>query len=146
MEIIEVIPTISNGVAYASGDQIGGLLTFSGFKFKTALIQEIKLIDIIKQNAAIDILFFNEIVTLAADNAAFVLSAGNMKKVASKASFSSYTDLGANGSISFVQNLNIPISLQGSELFYGALISRGTPTYTSTTGLIVQATLIEYEQ
>lgn len=145
MKLFQVTPTI-NTAPYASGDQVGGLISFGEFNAKTGIIQAASILDLDKQNAALDLIFFKSSVTLAANNDVFVLSAADeLHILPGYLSFTTYKDLGANGSISAQQAIGIPVPLMDATgILYGALISRGTPTYTSASRLTVTIGVVEY--
>lgn len=150
-----VTPVIQ-AAAYGAGDQLGPASTkladvVSAPQGVTRLVG-IKVIDKAKQKSGIDILFFNSLPTNAtADNAALDIADAEMAAkyvgVAAVAT-GDYKDL-ANSSIACVSPIQpIPMraaqntaSPDGRSLWF-TLCNRGTPTYTSTSDLIL---VLEFE-
>jgi hypothetical protein len=132
-------PVVSTSPAYASGDAIGGLMTFdlSGFKPTTGLLlQAATLYDKAKQSALIDCILFdsNPSSTTFTDNAALAVNAADLGKIIGVVQLSSYAAFSAN-SVAYAAGIAVPI--QGlpnvaSPSLYASLVSRGTPTYAST--------------
>lgn len=137
---IEVVPTISTS-AYASGDQIGGLMTLTGAVLgsgRNAILQSIVVSDSSKQNAAIDILFFSASVSVAGDNSAAAISGADMAAYYLghvSIAAAQYTSLSAT---SGATDKNTGLALQtpaNSRAIYALAVARGTPTYASTSAL-----------
>lgn len=147
-------PTITSGSAYASGDLIGGKLTFSN-----AVLSSIRHADIVgavlrdssKQSADIDLVIFSAdpSATTFTNDAALAVHADDLGKVVAVVKFRStdYVAFSAN-SVGIVDNLAKKARTTGttnpSNVFdnlFGALVSRGTPTYTSTSALTVGITI-----
>lgn len=147
---INVTPTISTSPAYASGDQIGGIMTLtdmirqnSVLGYGTSELVEITILDASKQNAAMSVYFFNKSPTVTSvDNGAFAMTYANMQSsllgVATIGASGTYSDLSATSACT-TANLNIPLKVLSSESnptnLYAIAVSRGTPTYTTTTAL-----------
>ncbi len=148
---LEAVCTVATG-AYASGQFMGLIgsgvgqasnpLTFSlpwppGTEF---LIQSVQLIDLSKQSAAIDVVFFNAFPgsTTFTDSATFAPAAVDLSKIITVANITSYDSFSAN-SVGKVNNLAKPSISQGQyaagqdSKIYAALVSRGTPTYSTAT-------------
>jgi hypothetical protein len=149
-------PTISNGSIYASGDVVGAALTFtnaalaSGRAFQ---IVESNIRDLGRQAAALELWLFKVSPTLVnADNGVFEITDGyfgtalpfavfdfataNYHSTAANVSFCKGT---LNGGPSVVAGVT-----SGSANIFGALVSRGTPTYTSTSDLVVTLTITQF--
>lgn len=152
MQLVQVVtatPTITSGSAYASGNQLGGLLTLSGVNnggsAGCALI-DVVVTDKAGQSAALDVLLFDASVTVGSDKAAVAISAadltahclGNLKVTAAM-----YSSAGTP-SVATFNGSNMPLLLKpaagqtGTGTLYAVLVSRGTPTYTSTSDLTVK--------
>lgn len=125
--------------AYASGDLIGGLQSIKAVDDRTiersGLIQDIGLSDKAKQDAVIDVVFFNANPsnTTFTDNAALTVDDADITKIIGFAQVTSYTDFAAS-SFGYAGNVAMPYKIDNDDgLLYFALISRGTPTYAATT-------------
>jgi hypothetical protein len=146
---LSVTPTISNGAVYASGDVIGGLQTISNAVRKaggSGTILSIVVIDKTQaQRAAMDILFFDRSVTVAADNAAVATSDADMANCLGIVSIGPYNTAFPGtplNSLSTLLNVGLPIVCNGADLF-AVVVSRGTPTYTSTSDLEFKYTILQ---
>lgn len=150
---ISVTPTVSNAVAYASGDLIGGKLTFTGaIKTSTGSGQVLSVLitDKNKQAEDLELILFssNPSSTTFTDNGAFDVHASDLAKVVAVIGLGSTSRFAytVNGLV-YLGNLLIPVkALSGSSpgnTLYGALVSRGTPTYTSTSAITVQITVLQ---
>lgn len=147
VKYISVTPTVSNGVAYAAGDLIGGKMTFTGaVKSSTGSGQllSVRITDRNKQAADVELVLFssNPSSTTFTDNGAFDIATADLSKVVAVIGMGStarfaYTTPG----VIYLGNLLIPVrALSGASpgnTLYGALVSRGTPTYTSTSAITV---------
>jgi len=145
---ISVTPTIST-TAYTSGDVVGGLQTISNaarISGGSGIIQSIIVVDKTQaQRAAMDILFFDRSVTVAADNAAVATSDGDMANILGVVSIGPYNTAWPGtplNSVSTLLNVGLPFVLNGTDL-YAVAVVRGTPTYTSTSDLIFIYTILQ---
>ena len=141
-----VTPVVATGGAYSAGDNIGGKLTFQGggkaAQYKIASIRGIYIIDVIAQDAAIDVVIFDEdpAATTFTDQAPLNIATVDIPKIIHIENLDFYDALGSS---SIVGRVSIDVSVAPSDRLYVALISRGTPTYTSVSDLTV--TLITEE-
>lgn len=162
---ISVTPVISTSI-YASGDQIGGIMTLtdvirnqsipntvsgSDLGWGWSEICEVTVLDSDKQDVAFDIWLFNQSPTVTStDNAAFAMTAANMKLQcigvikgigANSSGDSNYSDAAAV-STSSNPNINkpvqVPFSATNKTNIYAIAVVRGTPTYTTTSSLQFQ--------
>lgn len=131
---LSVTPTIST-TAYASGDVLGGQMTFSNavrVSGGSGVIQSILVLDRSQaQRAAIDLLFFDRSVTVAADNAAIAMSDADMANCLGLVTIGPYNTAWPGtplNSIATLPNIGLPIVCNGTDLFAAAVV-RGTPTY-----------------
>lgn len=126
---------------YASGDQIGVLMTVPVLDptFGARLVT-VSVMDKSKQKSALDLYFFDRSVTVAADQAAasfsdadavFTLGVVNILAV-------DYDDNAANSvaTVNLSPSLPLTANNRGRNTFM-AVVSRGTPTYTGATDLVV---------
>lgn len=144
--VISVTPTIST-TAYASGDQVGGIMTLSdAIRYDSVVgkgfseIVSVTILDGSKQNAAMDIWFFHTSPTVTSvDNGAFAMTYANlaaqavgMVQVGLSGTYSS----AAAVSVCSTCNLNLPAeSAANSSKLYAIAVVRGTPTYATTSSL-----------
>lgn len=132
-------PTVSSGSAYAVKDAIGALLTFAGVArtgFLSGVLETVTIVDKGQQMKALDLVLFSASLTAPTDNAIFdptdaeLLTCIGVVKIAA----GDYFDFNDN-SVASVR-LNHPYVLAGTPM-YGVLVARDTPTYTSTTDIVV---------
>jgi len=136
---ISQTPTISNGAVYAAKDVIGGLLTFANAAragILSGVIEAVTIVDKGQQMAAIDLVLFNATLTPAADNAIFAPSDSDLVTSVGVIPIATtdWKDFSTNSLATVKPDHKYVIA--GTSLF-GVLVSRGTPTYTSTTDLVV---------
>jgi hypothetical protein len=111
--------------AYASGDQLGTILTFTNAVRQTGttgVIQSATLLDQSQVIGAVDLFLFTQSVTLAADNAAASFSDADMLNCLGIISFPAPTAVAAVNSISTVVS-GLGITCAATSLF-GALVTR----------------------
>jgi len=144
--IIEVTPTIQ-AAAYAANDQLGELMTLSGgVRFSEAssgsLLKNLTILDKASQSSTLDVYLFDASPTVAsADNAALDISDAEMAdkcigviKVAS----GDYTVL-ANSTLATVSVSDTLLkAIDGATAIFAIMASRGTPTYGSTSDLVLR--------
>ena len=149
MKLFNTAVTLTNTLpAYSSGDQIGSLQEIEFFPRELDLAElcSVTVVDKAKQKAAIDLLFFNENITVAStDNAAADVTDAQMAaNCLGKISVAGadYVDL-ANSSVATVGNLKTILKNSSAykakqKKLYMLVVSRGTPTYTSTSDLTIR--------
>jgi hypothetical protein len=143
--------------AYASGDHIGKAAAGNGVASNPVaitlptdwaypcaiLVQNVMLVDEAKQNAAIDVLFYNQnpSATTFTDNSATDVADADMEKVAGAVSLTTYFSLNDN---SFAQatNCGVEVVMKAGTL-YVSLVSRGTPTYAAADDLRLKVGVIK---
>lgn len=143
---VTITPTIDTS-AYAADDLVGGKLIFQDALFGTrgasGLLQTAQLTDAAQQDATLELLLFDAdpTATTFTDNAAFTLAAADIPKLCARVSFSDYLQVGGI-SVARVENLAAPaLTIDGGTL-HGALISKGTPTYSSAGNLTLTLTVL----
>lgn len=155
-QIFTVTPTISTTPAYTSGDalgtvnQIANAVRFSG---GGGIIQSITVLDKTQaQRAAFDIFLFNASITATTDNAAFAPTDADSAKCVGIISVltTDYNTAFAGtppNSVAFKPNtatatwpqaMAIPYYCSGGTTLYVQFVVRGTPTYTTSSDLVVQ--------
>lgn len=156
-DTISVTPTLDTN-AYASGDRLGSIQTITGAFRQTyrpfdqpqqtlnstsiiqvggkVILSEVTIIDQAKQSAAIDILFFNALPTVAsADNAPIDITDAEMiaKCVGGVSISTSYIAL-ANNSMVSQPNINIQMKQSATAAnynLYAVCIIRASATYAA---------------
>lgn len=127
----------ATATAYTSGYQLGTLQKLSNVVLDTkgiAFLRTLVVLDKAIQKKACDILFFNSVVTLAADNAAFTLSDADLESFIGMVSVADadYVTLEASNNAVAVKQIEMLLpAAQGVKDIWMAVISRGTPTYTA---------------
>lgn len=143
-------PTITASAAYAAGNQLGPgstqLVDVVKGPNHVTILKSIVVIDADNQKAAIDFLFFSSAPTVTgSDKAAFSISAAELKaKFVGAISLASGSYLStAAQAVATVPGLDMLVQSKadttnpfGKSLFM-AMICRGTPTYTTTSSLVV---------
>ncbi len=139
---LSVTPTVSTSPAYTAKDAIGALMTFSNAvraSGGTCRIESLQLEDKGQQMASLDLVLFDRSITAPTDNAIFAPSDAELVNCVGVIPVGYYADFSTN-SVATVNNVGLSVSLNGTDLF-GALVARGTPTYTSTTDIVVTLTI-----
>ena len=132
-------PTVSVSPAYSSGDLIGGKLSLANAIRVAGLggtITNAILTDKGKQNAAIDIVLFSTdpTNTTFTDNGVLTIADADLINIIGVIPVTSYASFNDN-SVGYINNVAIPFKLASGTTLYACLVSRGTPTYTSTSDL-----------
>lgn len=138
-------PVISNGVAYAANDVVGGLLSFNiDSKLRNGMVVHASIGDAINLKAGLDLYLFSSLPTSFADNAAFAPTMSDFSKMFGPISFPSsiYKTFGTRA-LATVHDPAIITYKTDTNVLYGYLISNGTPTYTATNALQVSLLLWE---
>lgn len=143
---LAVTPTISTSPAYSLKDAVGALMTFANAARASGgsiLVQSAQIVD--KANtpldAQLDLVLFDRSIAAPTDNAIFAPTDAEMANCVGVIPFSVYSDFSVN-SVCAYNSIGLEIVLNGTDLF-GVLVARGTPTYTSTTDLVVTLTIIQ---
>lgn len=148
---VQLTPTITAG-AYSSGQAIGGKLTFPNVCNQmqgSTTIQSIQILDLSKQKSAIDVVFFIADFTPTANGSTFNPSGADaLNARAVSIAASDYMDFSAQ-SLATIRNVGLALVTPQAgatstgaiavrpTIIYAQLVSRGTPTFTSTTALTV---------
>lgn len=144
----QLTPTISTSI-YAAGDAVGGLLTFTSTALATggtAYLESVVLLDKDREAAAgYELWLFDRTFTAMADNAAWdpsdadlLNSLGFIEIVAADGAQTATTATLYTWGQTTDQG-PYPLVLNGTSLF-GQLVTRGTPTFTTTSDIVVTAT------
>lgn len=141
---VSATPTISAASIYASGDAVGGLMTFSNalIKYsKSGLLQSVVISDLAKQSAALSLVIFkdNPSSTTITDNAALDIADGDITKIIGAVPVVAGDYVALNdSSFATVRNVGLALSVDTEvSTLYGVLITTGTPTYAAVSDLTV---------
>lgn len=135
--MIQIAPTLDTN-AYATGDRMGSIVTVAGaFPANGSKINilSVSVLDKAKQNAAFEILLFNQLPTIAsADNAAIDLTDTEQLKLVGVIPVltTDYTTAYGSNSQATKMNVNLVIpAYVSSTNLYALLVCRGAPTYAA---------------
>lgn len=142
-------PTITAG-AYSAGDVVGGVMEFARLlgDHRRGVLKTVTVIDLGDQKAALTLLLFNaEPAGVAADNAAFALSAADAAKLVGKVNVAAddYETVGGEA-VAVLDVADVVEGYAGANArdavsvgtVWGVLVTTGTPTYASTSDLTVR--------
>lgn len=141
--VIDQTPTVSSGSAYAAGDAVGGLLTFANaalYSGGSGFISAVRIDDLGQQMATLELVLFDQSFTASSDNAAFAPSDADLANAVADLPIYSWYNFSTNA-VGMASNLWIPFTCSGGTSLYGQLLTRGTPTYTSTSDIKVRLTV-----
>jgi hypothetical protein len=147
--IITATPVITASQAYAAGNLIGNAaLSFAaGAEAPSSnatnpvgasgIIRAVFIADKDKQDANIDVLFFSQaLASTLTDKAAFNPTNADLLNCIGLAQITTYSAFSGNG-FGQVSGLYIPFALAAGITLTAVLVSRGTPTWTTTGSLQV---------
>lgn len=143
---VSVTPTVDTS-AYASGDVIGGKLTFSNalpWRTGTGFLVSVTISDKAAQASDLDLVLFESDPDSSTftDQAAFDPADADLSKVLTVVNFGSSSRFAFNDNgVKHVASLAVPIkgrSSAGVVTLYGVLVSRGTPTFASSSDVTVK--------
>lgn len=135
-------PTISTGI-YAAKDAVGTVMTFANAvraSGGSCRLDSVQVVDKAQVKADLDLVFFDRTITATTDNAVFDPTDTEITYVVAVVPVGGWYDFNDN----CVADMPVgkEIVLNGTDLF-GVLVSRGTPTYGSTSDLIVICNIIQ---
>ena len=133
-------PTITAGV-YVAGDAVGGLLTFANaarVNGGTGRIESVIVVDDAMQNAAFDLVLFDQIFANTADNAPFDPTDADLENCIGTipvevVDYASFVD----NSVATVRDEPLAFTAAATSLF-GQLKTRSAPTYVATSDLTIK--------
>lgn len=131
-------PTISAGSIYASGDAVGGLLTFANAARASGgsiVIEAATIVDLDQEVATLELVLFDQTFTNVADNAQFDPTDADLANIIGVIPFTTYNSF-VDNAVAHRSALGLAAKLAGTSLF-GQLVVRGTPTYTATSDIVV---------
>lgn len=137
---IQVTPTVSTSPAYSVKDAVGGLLTFANAASSSGgslRIESVVIVDKASQKADLDLSFFAASITGPTDNAAFDPTDTELLDHVGTVPIlgGDYAEFNDN-SAATVTAFPLTCTVAATSL-YGVLVARGTPTYVSTSDLVV---------
>lgn len=116
---------------YTAGDQMGAQFTITNAANASGgagYITGVTLVSAADQIGAVDVVFFDSSVTLAADNAAFAISDADALKTVAIVQLNGAYDIG-NNRVAQAYNLAIPFVCSGTANLYAGLITRSNHTF-----------------
>lgn len=136
-------PTISTS-AYAEKDAVGDLLTFSNAvraSGGSCRIDAVQIVDKDQELADLDLVLFDRSITAPTDNAVFDPTDAELGNVVATVPITQghYAEFNDNA-VAAVPGPGVVAVLNGTDL-YGVLVARSTPTYASTSDLVVTITV-----
>lgn len=140
--LVKVTPVIST-TAYTAADQVGDLQSLPGAVAASgdgAILRQVSVVDKAKQKAALTILFFDSSPTIAStDNAALDVSDSEMAARCLGSvtiATTDYVDTASNSVAT--KQVTLPLKASGSSTIYAVASTAGTPTYGSTSDLVLR--------
>jgi hypothetical protein len=138
---VRIAQTVTASSAYAAGNAIGGKMTVTNAARVSAgsgLVQSVTVNMKTAQTSQIDIFLFDSdpSTSTITDKTAFALASADFDKAIGVVHVTDWT-AGNTASIGQAQNLSIPFSLASGTSLYAVAVTRGTPTYGSTSDVSV---------
>ena len=138
---LSVTPTIATGI-YTAGDAVGGRLEFAnavqgGDGSPGGILQAVVIIDKDSEDVQLDLMLFSEAFTATADHDAWDPTDADLANLIGIVEVNNYKTFNDNSAA--MAEVNIPlIATEAGGTVYGQLVTRGTPSYTATTDIIVK--------
>lgn len=144
--VASATPVVSTSPAYTSGDAVGSVLSFTSATRVSAgsgVVQSVTVIDKGGQAANLDLLLFDSTVSVApTDNTACTIADADLAKCVGAIPITGHHAL-ADNSMSRSLNVGLGFKLTSGTTLYGILVSRGTPTYASTSDITVRLAITQ---
>lgn len=130
-------PAVSTAPAYSSGDAVGTVMDVSvGTPLGTGLVKSLTVIDIDNQKAPLTVLLFREQPAgTFTDNAALPLSAADAKLLVAKIDVAAGDYVTINNRAVAQIAVSLAFTANRDRTLYMAVLTTGTPTYTTTASL-----------
>lgn len=143
---LSATPTVSTTPAYTAKDAVGGLMTFTAAARSSGgscRVEAVQVVDKGQQMKDLDLVLFDRSITAPTDNAIFAPTDAELSNCVGVVPITAgtYADFSTN-SVGVLNGLGLAVVLNGSDLF-GVLVARGTPTYTSTSDLVVTLSILQ---
>lgn len=131
-----IAPPVTASSAYASGNAVGTLMLMPTATRETggsALVQSALVYSKSAQTAQVDLFLFksNPTASTCADKTAFSLAAADFDKVVGVIHVTDWTSAGTP-SVGQGQTQALPFALASGTAMYACAVTRGTPTFSST--------------
>lgn len=138
---VPAVPVVTASSAYASGNAVGGLLTFRSIALPNSggRIEEVTLYAKSAQTAEVDFVWCglnNPSASTITDKTAVSIAAADFAKCRVIAQLTNWQSLGTV-SVATSGQIASPFSINGGVPGYGFLVTRGAPTFSSTSDLQV---------
>lgn len=141
---IYLTPAVTASSAYSTGQVIGGLLTFQGTQ--AGIVVDAAVLEIDQQSVVMELWLFNAKPSVIADKGTFTLSDADYAKQAGYISFPTANIASdTNGSVHYVAAQGVAVRgpiVNGQGTFYGYLVNRGTPTWSTTSSVTVKVGML----
>lgn len=143
--IVEATPVITT-TAYSAGDAVGAVLSFAGAARVAAgsgVVQSVVITDKAGQVANLDLLLFDTNLSVPpTDNAACAIADADLVKCVGAIPVTGHHAL-ADNSVSRALAVGLGFKLLAGTTLYGVLVSRGTPTYATSSDLKVRLAVVQ---
>ena len=148
MERLSATPTVDTSGAHTAGDLATSKMEFDLALFRSRgntpiFLNNVKITDLAGNNVDYDLLLFhtNPGSTTFTLNVAFDLHDSDLADLITNISITDFCALADNG-FAYKSDLATPIPMAhtGDMKMYACLVTRGTPTYTMASDLVVQLT------
>lgn len=150
-KLMSVSPVMS-AIAYADGDAIGPLMSYSSIVNLDGyggFIHSITLIDRGAQDAVLDVIFFsgNPSASTFTDNSEMVIAAADQAKIIGTVPIAAadYTTVSSGVSVATIRGVGLVFdcSSAGSHLYAAIRNNGGTPTYLTTADLTLNLGIVQ---
>jgi hypothetical protein len=143
---VQVTPTVTSASAYATGNIVGGLLTFPNIvnsTVKSGVLESITIAVKSLQTTSFKLYIFSGLPSTTFNNKTTpAIVVGDASKLLDVYSFTTPDNgLGNNVTLYYSDAINRSLVLDGSSM-YGVLVCLGTPTFTTTTDVVVTASIL----
>ena len=144
---VQVTPTVTSASAYTTGNVVGGLLTFANAVQSgplSGVLESVTLAIKSTQTASFKLYLFSSAPsTTFTDKTAPAIGTGDAAKLLDVITLSGGdSGLGANTTLYVADNIGKSLVLAGTAL-YGVLTVIGTPTFTTTSDVVVTASILK---
>ena len=156
--VVEATPTVSTSPAYTSGDSVGGKISLSPavraistpqVVVGTGTITSVIITDKAKQSAEIDVIFFDTDPsnTTVTDNGALTIHDTDLLNIVGIANVNTWKDFVDNSAGTTSATIAYPFVLNETSgtadtTLYVALVTRGTPTFASTSDITLRVGIL----
>lgn len=145
---LNATPTIDTAI-YASGDLVGGKLTFAGAAKEgvgSGTVHNVVIQDLDKESANYDVIIFNSnpTETTFQDQSPLDIADSDLSKVVCIVSVTTHATFADNG-VSYANGTNcvFEIADASTPTLYAALVVRATPTYTTAADLTLRLSILQ---